>query len=122
MCANNAHINSAVSPMMPILSNRIRNASAVRDELVLPYAMAQEALTSLELSGVEILGWEGWLRSADGRLGHSALHQGTADLSGMDSRAAYELCRATMADAYSMHLERPEREATELLFCLTHGG
>jgi hypothetical protein len=108
--------------MIALLPAHLLQASAKSDELVLPYGMAQEALDALEAGGVQILGWEGWLRYADGRVGHSGSGQGTVDLSGMRSKDAYMLCRNTMAEANSEHERKPEREKTELLFCLTHAG
>jgi hypothetical protein len=108
--------------MIALLPPHLLQASAKGNELVLPYAMAQEALDALEAGGVPILDWEGWLRYADGRLGHSGSHQGTADLSDISATEAYMLCRTTMAMANAEHLENPEREETELLFCLTHAG
>ena len=97
---------------------QLRSASSV--ELVLEYADALAALDALENSGATVLGWEGWLRHADGRLGHSGRYQGTADLSGLSRSQAYDLCRTTITDAHSEYLTAPEVPHAQLLFCLSH--
>ena len=79
-----------------------------------------EALAELERNDATILGWEGWLRYPDGRVGHSAEHQGTADMSALDAGAAYEYCRNTIREAHAQFSVRPERSADALLFCITH--
>jgi hypothetical protein len=87
---------------------------------VLPFDDATAALNALEESGASILGWEGWLRYSDNRLGHSAKYQGTADLAQLPLADAYNFCRATIRDAYQAFLSSPEVEGGELLFCLTY--
>lgn len=56
----------------------LQRFSASATELVLPLIQALEAVEFFERSGSTVLGWEGWLRYSDGRLGHSSKHQGTA--------------------------------------------
>ena len=102
----------------PLRQLQKRSASSV--ELVLAYADAMIALDTLESSGASVLGWEGWLRHSDGRLGHSAKHQGTVDLSGLSRSGVYTLCRTTIRDAHAAHLAAPEALGADLLFCLTH--
>ena len=97
---------------------QLRSASSV--ELVLEYTDALAALDVLERSGATVLGWEGWLRHADNRLGHSARYQGTADLSSLSRSQAYDLCRTTMRDAHTEYLAAPEVPHAQLLFCLSH--
>jgi hypothetical protein len=98
----------------------LKARSASPRELVLTYEDALSALDELEQHGAKVLGWEGWLRYADGRVGHSSDHQGSADLSGLNPTAAYKFCRTTIRDAYEQFSVQPEGSATELLFCIGH--
>jgi len=98
----------------------LRKRSASPRELVLAYADALKALTELQRHNARVLGWEGWLRHPDGRVGHSADHQGTADLSSLDFAAAYELCRTSIREAQTQFDSQPERSGCELLFCITY--
>jgi hypothetical protein len=106
--------------MAVLLPNHLVSASASKDELVVPFAQAVEAVDAIERGGGVILGWEGWLRRADGSLGHSANHQGTADLSGTPRESAFALCRSTIADANRKHAGAPEISGSELLFCIAY--
>ena len=98
----------------------IQERSASPRELVLAIVDAITALDLLERQGSHVLGWEGWLRYSDGHLGHSERYQGTTDLSALQSVAAFELCRRTMREAQEEFERSPERNARELLFCITH--
>ena len=49
-------------------------------EIVLPMPEALEAIDFLESKDVQILGWEGWVKSMDGRVGHGSAPQGTVSL------------------------------------------
>jgi len=110
---------SPLGVMAPTLRDlQLRSASSV--ELVLEYADALAALDVLERLGAIVLGWEGWLRHADDRLGHSARYQGTADLSSLSRSQAYDLCRRTIRDAHSEYLATPEVPHAQLLFCVSH--
>ena len=93
--------------------------SASVNELVLPLAEANMALEILLRSGTTLLGWEGWIRYPDGRLGHSAHHQGTKDLSDMPLLEAYRFARDSMQQSHSEHECNPEVPDSELLFCIT---
>jgi len=106
--------------MRESLPQRLLDASASTTELVLPLKEALEALELLQRSGSQVLGWEGWLLYPDGRKGHSGLHQGTVDLSGMERLAAYFLCRESIQQAHAEHMRKPQSPGTELLFCITH--
>lgn len=55
----------------------LQRLSVSQSELVLPYPHAITALQLLEATDAILMGWEGWLRYPDGRLGHSDMHQGT---------------------------------------------
>lgn len=96
----------------------LKRMSVSRGELVFSYANAMEALGLLEAQAVSLMGWEGWLRFRDGRLGHSSKHQG-ADALGLDSVDAYRWFRDTIRASQQEHECLPEMPDTELLFCIT---
>jgi hypothetical protein len=92
----------------------VRSLSA--DEIVLPPADVAPALAAVRARGHRVLGWEGWLRHPDGRVGHSARHQGTVDLSALPPDAAAAVCAETAARAAAEAAAEPE--AGELYVCL----
>ena len=100
----------------------LQERSASPRELILAFSDAMSALDTLESHGTRVLAWEGWLRYRDGRLGHSGQHQGTIDLSTIEFSAAFDLCRSTIREADEVFRRDGERDATELLFCITHDG
>jgi len=99
--------------------SELQAKSASSSELVLPLPEAIAALRLLEQSGDTLLGWEGWLRRPDGRLGYSARHQGTVDLSHMSPSEAYALAKSTMQQSQAEHDSSPEVPGSELLFYIT---
>jgi hypothetical protein len=99
--------------------SELQAKSASINELVLPLPEAIAALGILEQSGDPLLGWEGWLRRPDGRLGHSARHQGTVDLSHLSPSEAYAFAKSTMQQSQAEHDSNPEVPGSELLFCIT---
>jgi len=98
----------------------LQTRSASPRELVLPLTEAQAALHAMELAGIVLLGWEGWLRYPDGRLGHSAKHQGTVERSALEYPKTYSWFLATMRQAQTEHETTPEALGSTLLFCLTY--
>jgi hypothetical protein len=88
-------------------------------EIVLPYEDAFRALEYITAGGHRVLGWEGWLVYRDGRTGHSALYQGTTDLSGLSPERAVEVCKATMGGAHIMESASPEHPEATLQFCIS---
>ncbi|MFC5437224.1 hypothetical protein ACFPME_11695 [Rhodanobacter umsongensis] len=93
--------------------------SASPSELVLPLTEALEALQLMAQSGVSVLGWEGWLRYPDGKLGHSQQHQGTAPAPQLSQIELYAWFRSTMKGSQVEHHRNPEVTGSELLFCIT---
>lgn len=89
-----------------------RNSASDR-ELVLPGPDALEALEALESDGVQLVGWEGWIRYPSRQLGHSSTHQGTVDLFSIDE------CRRTITESMAEWERSPEVPTAELLYCLT---
>ena len=102
--------------------SELQTKSASDQELVLPLASALEALGILERSGVVVLGWEGWLRYPDGRLGHSAKHQGTSSEQLATPPEQRAWLSRTMRLSQSEHDASPEIPGSELLFCITAGA
>ena len=88
------------------------------NELVLTPEDALEALDVLASLPGRVLGWEGWLEWPDGRRGHSAIHQGTVDLSGMAAAAAVIFARSTITAAAHQFEAQPDAPGTRLLICV----
>jgi len=96
----------------------LQRLSVSQSELVLPYPHAITALQLLEATGATLLGWEGWLRYPDGRLGHSDMHQGTTDTSVLSSSEAYSWAKASMRLSQNEHELQNETTDIKLLFCI----
>lgn len=99
--------------------SEFQRQSASADELVLRLPEALEALLLMESWGTSVLGWEGWLRYPDGKLGHSARHHGTVSLPEPTTAAIHARLRDTMQPSQAEHLHNPEVPGCELLFCMT---
>ena len=99
--------------------SRLQAKSVSDRELVLPLAAALEALRLFEQHGTVVLGWEGWLRYPDGRLGHSAKHQGTASEQFAAHSQHYVWLSRTMQLSQAEHDASPEVPDSELFFCIT---
>ncbi|WP_445178759.1 hypothetical protein [Pseudomonas sp. McL0111] len=96
----------------------LKRLSISQSELVLPYPHALTALQLLEATGAILMGWEGWLRYPDGRLGHSDVHQGTTDTSAISSSEAYSWTMASMTLSHKEHELQNETTDIKLLFCI----
>lgn len=97
----------------------LQQLSVSQNELVLPYPSAIEALRILEATGATLMGWEGWLRYPDGKLGHSDIHQGTTDISALSSPEAFIWAYTTMGLAQKEHELQNRTTGAKLLFCIT---
>ena len=84
--------------MHPFLPERILALSISASEVVLPEGAAMEAIDIAEAEGVLILGWEGWVKCVDGRVGHGSAPQGTVSLDSLGLSAAAALCRETIRE------------------------
>jgi len=106
-------------PQHAVLPERISALSISDCELVVPEAAALEALNIAEEKNVLVLGWEGWVKTADGGVGHGSAPQGTVSLENLTVQAAAEFCRQTIVgDAAQWRLENPN-SSEQLYFCLT---
>jgi len=80
---------------------------------------ALQALEILERQGVQILGREGWVKCAHGRVGHGSAPQGGVSLSHMSASEAAVFCRSTMrSDAAQWAIHNPGT-TDQLYFCIT---
>jgi hypothetical protein len=104
---------------LELLPARIAEKSISQQEIVLPMTEALEAIDLLEAKGLLILGWEGWVKTADGRVGHGSAPQGTVSLENLSVEAAAQYCRETIPqDAAHWLAENPET-TDALHFCIT---
>jgi len=82
---------------LELLPSRLRDLSISPREIVLPLDAALEAIDILESQGAYILGWEGWIKDAEGRHGHGTAPQGwSADTARHSIQDAAQLCRDTI--------------------------
>ncbi len=81
---------------LDLLPPHLANRSIGDREIVLPMNEALEAIDTLEKRGVQILSWEGWIKSPDGSIGHGCAPQGTVSLDGLSVGEAAQLCRKTI--------------------------
>jgi hypothetical protein len=104
---------------LELLPARIAEKSISQEEIVLPMIEALEAINFLEAKGLLILGWEGWVKTADGRIGHGSAPQGTVSLENLSVEGAAQYCRETIQqDAARWLAENPETTHA-LHFCIT---
>lgn len=105
--------------VLTILPEHLRAHSISAREIVLPEREALEAIDFLEAEGMRILGWEGWVKTQDGRVGHGSAPQGTVSLDALSVPEAAHLCRTTIPiDAAQWRLEYPDT-TDSLHFCIT---
>lgn len=95
-------------------------------ELVLPLNTAVEAIDHLEKEGFLILCWEGWLRYADGAVGHSLSHQGTREIRRLQGESWAEFSQrakasflASATKSLEAFTQKPENPGAQLYFGLS---
>jgi hypothetical protein len=110
---------------LDLLPERLKSQSRSRDEIVLPYAEALEAIAHLRASGVGLLGWEGWVSRPNGQVGHASF-QGTMDIvqSQGESWDEYvnrsaDFCVKTIMQDQESWNRSPDDPAATLCFCIT---
>ncbi len=74
-----------------------------------------------------VIAWEGWIRYPDGRVGHSAKHQGSFDFQPEEGephlqavQRAAEPAKQTIAEAKTEWDREPEVPGASLYFCITY--
>ena len=104
---------------LDLLPKRLKDVSISQREIVLPMAEALEAIDLLESRGMQILGWEGWVKDIQGRVGHGSAPQGTGSLQELSVQEAANLCRATIP-AHATQWAHDNPGSTDALhFCIT---
>lgn len=86
---------------------------------VLPLNAAIEAVAYCTLNQIHILGWEGWIQTQDGRVGHGNAPHGTVSLEGLSIADAAEFCRNTIRAAAQEWSENQPKTTDRLHFCIT---
>lgn len=102
-----------------LLPSSLRELSISKREIVLPLLAALEAIDFFESRKVQILGWEGWIKDAQGRVGHGSAPQGTVSLEDLSVQEAIELCRKTIASEAAQWEEENQGTTDVLHFCIT---
>jgi hypothetical protein len=113
-----APLNLALPEQLELLPRALALQSASPSEVVLPYLQAIEALEVYARARKRVLGWEGWSRTPDGKVGHVDPIMGTGDLSKLDVQQAMATCRRTIDEAHSAWSASASSHDAELLFCI----
>lgn len=104
---------------LELLPPHLAKLSIDDKEIILPMEEALLAIDALEERGIHILGWEGWVKYQDGRIGHSDVPQGTVSLDQLSVSQAADLCRRTIReDSEKWRRDNPQR-SNQLYFCIT---
>lgn len=104
---------------LDLLPVQLRERSISQSEIVLPLTQALEAIDLLESQGIQILGWEGWVKDEQGRIGHGNAPQGTMSLQKLSRPEAAQLCRDTIQSDASQWMQDNPNTSTSLHFCIT---
>jgi len=106
-------------PQLQMLPPEIARHSISHREVVLPLNAAIAAIDWFAINQIHLLGWEGWIQSADGRVGHGNAPQGTTSLEGLSIPDAADFCRRTIRAA-ALEWSKTYPETTDRLhFCIT---
>jgi len=103
---------------LDLLPQNLRSKSISPREIVLPLPEVLEALDLLESHGIQILGWEGWVKDGQGRVGHGSAPQGLSTGHLSVSQAA-DLCRRTIPRAAEDWLRQNATTDEAIHFCVT---
>lgn len=104
---------------LDLLPKRLQDLSISSREIALPMEAALEAIDLLERQGVHILGWEGWVKGDDGRVGHGTAPQGTVSLDRLSVHEAAQLCRKTIPPDAAQWVRDNPGTTDALHFCIT---
>ncbi|WP_321799006.1 hypothetical protein [Burkholderia sp. BCC1988] len=108
-------------PQLEKIPAALAAPSISRREIVLPLDAALECIDYCERHRIPIYGWEGWVLTADGRVGHGSAPQGTVSLDDWPLAEAAAFCRSTMvSESKVWHNEYPGT-TDQLHFCITIG-
>jgi len=109
--------NFAISDLVGVSNAAVGNSTAV-----LPLDAAIAAVDWCATNKIHILGWEGWVQSADGRVGHGNAPQGTTSLDDVSVLDAADFCRQTIRTAALEWTQRYPETTDRLHFCITVAG
>src|SRR5688572_14334894 len=108
------------------LPSDLMQSSLSDRELVLRLPEALAALKALAAGNLPVLGWEGWIRYPDGRVGHSRQHQGSVSLDRDPGETMPDyvqrsvgFARTTIIAAQDAWDQEPEVPGGQLYFCIT---
>jgi hypothetical protein len=102
-----------------LLPQEIASKTISPREIVLPRLEALLAVDYLEKMGIQIAGWEGWIRDSSGNVGHGSAPQGTESLTGLSVADAADVCRRTIPlDGDAWEAEHGD-SGDALFFCIT---
>ena len=102
-----------------LLSQEIIEKSISKREIVVPFEEALRVVDIMEDKGVLILGWEGWVKNEDGRVGHGSAPQGTVSLEDCSVEETAEICRKTMTEDAAEWEKENKGSSDKLHFCIT---
>jgi hypothetical protein len=111
-----------ILPMLKtaLLPHQITAKSISKNEIVLPITEALEAIDFMTSCDIRILGWEGWLKASDGRIGHGNAPQGTSSLEELTVQEAAQLCKETIKKTFLLWKKENIETTDELYFCITY--
>lgn len=108
-----------------LLPRALQERSLSKQEIVLPYPEALQALEFLVAANWALLGWEGWVKYPDGRYGHAPNAMGTTALDQEDGEdwATYvqrsaRFCHKTIEAEQQLWDADPQHASLALYFCL----
>ena len=104
---------------LQVLPRELALKSISRQEIVLPLDAAIAAIDYCANRQIQILGWEGWIQSSDGRVGHGNAPQGTTSLAHLTIGEAADFCRRTIIAAATAWSESFAGTTDRLHFCVT---
>ncbi|KVH41618.1 hypothetical protein WJ39_05015 [Burkholderia diffusa] len=104
---------------LQVLPRELARQSISQQEIVLPLDAVIAAIDYCANHGIRILGWEGWIQSSDGRVGHGNAPQGTTNLAHLTMVEAADFCRRTIRAAATAWSESCPGTTDRLYFCVT---
>lgn len=107
---------------LDFIPSSLASLSISEKEIVLPMKEALEAVDYLERHGRHILGWEGWVKTPDRRVGHGSAPQGTVSLEDYSPTEAAGICRATIPEEAKVWAADNPATKESLYFCITVRG
>ncbi|WP_175948105.1 hypothetical protein [Burkholderia pyrrocinia] len=104
---------------LQLMPPEIAQQSILDKEIVVPLDAAIAAIDYCTANQIQILGWEGWVRSVDGRIGHGSAPQGTTSLEQLTLLDAADFCSRTIRAATLQWSENHPGTSDKLHFCIT---